>query len=88
MDGCIVSCSNVYTDEKGEVIVSGLEYETIGLMGSNCMIDDLDSIAHMNRVCNDVGVDTMDIGGAIAVAMEAGLLAWETEKLLSVLSRR
>jgi aldehyde:ferredoxin oxidoreductase len=76
MDGCIVSCSNVYTDEKGEVIVSGLEYETIGLMGSNCMIDDLDSIAHMNRVCNDVGVDTMDIGGAIAVAMEAGLLAW------------
>jgi aldehyde:ferredoxin oxidoreductase len=76
MDGCIVSCSNVYTDEKGEVIVSGLEYETIGLMGSNCMIGDLDSIARMNRVCNDVGVDTMDIGGAIGVAMEAGLLAW------------
>ena len=76
MDGCIVSCSNVYTDEKGEVIVSGLEYETIGLMGSNCMIDDLDSIARMNRACNDVGVDTMDIGGALAVAMEAGRLAW------------
>jgi len=76
MDGCIVSCSNVYTDEKGEVIVSGLEYETIGLMGSNCMIDDLDCIARMNRVCNDVGVDTMDVGGAIAVAMEAGRLAW------------
>jgi len=76
MDGCIVGCSNVYTDEKGDVIVSGLEYETIGLMGSNCMIADLDSIAHMNRVCNDVGVDTMDTGGAIAVAMEAGLLAW------------
>jgi aldehyde:ferredoxin oxidoreductase len=76
MEGCIVSCSNVYTDEKGEVIVSGFEYETIGLMGSNCMIDDLDTLAHMNRVCNDVGVDTMDVGGAIAVAMEAGLLAW------------
>jgi aldehyde:ferredoxin oxidoreductase len=76
MEGCIVSCSNVYTDERGEVIVSGFEYETIGLMGSNCMIDDLDNLAHMNRVCNDVGVDTMDIGGAIAVAMEAGHLAW------------
>ncbi|MBM4276507.1 MAG: aldehyde ferredoxin oxidoreductase [Deltaproteobacteria bacterium] len=76
MEGCIISCSNVYTDEKGKVIVSGIEYETIGLMGSNCMIDDLDTIAHMNRVCNDVGVDTMDIGGAIAVAMEAGQLAW------------
>ena len=55
--------------------MSGLEYETIGLMGSNYMISDLDCIAHMNWVCNDVGVDTMDIGGAIGVAMEAGLLA-------------
>ena len=45
MSGCIVGCSNVYTDEKGEEIVSGLEYETIALAGSNCMIDDLDTIA-------------------------------------------
>jgi len=76
MDGCITHCSNIYTDENGEMIVSGLEYETIGLVGSNCMIGDLDIIAHINRVCNDVGVDTMDIGGALGVAMEAGLLAW------------
>ena len=41
MSGCIVGCSNVYTDEKGEEIVSGLEYETIALTGSNCMIADL-----------------------------------------------
>ena len=76
VDGCIISCSNVYTDEKGELIVSGIEYETIALIGSNCLIGDLDSIARINRVCNDVGVDTMDIGGALAVAMEAGLLPW------------
>lgn len=76
MDGCIINCSNIYTDENGEIIVSGLEYETIGLTGSNCMIDDLDIIAHINRVCNDLGMDTMDVGGAIAVCMEAGLLAW------------
>ncbi len=76
MEGCIINCSNVFTDENGEIIVSGLEFETIGLVGSNCMIDDIDIIAHINRVCNDVGVDTMDVGGAIAVAMEAGLLSW------------
>jgi len=76
MDGCITSCSNIHADENGEIIVSGLEYETIGLIGSNCMIDDIDIIARINRVCNDIGVDTMDIGGAIAVAMEGGLLAW------------
>jgi len=76
MTGCIISCSNIFTDENGEVIVSGLEFETIALMGSNCMIDDIDIIARMNRVCNDVGVDTMDIGGAVAVAMESGMLSW------------
>jgi aldehyde:ferredoxin oxidoreductase len=76
MDGCIISCSNVYTDEKGQLIVSGIEYETIALIGSNCMIGDLDCVARINRACNDVGVDTMDTGGALAVAMEAGLLPW------------
>jgi len=76
MDGCIINCSNIFTDENGKIIVSGLEYETIGLVGSNCMIDDIDIIAQINRVCNDLGVDTMDVGGAIAVAMEAGLLSW------------
>jgi aldehyde:ferredoxin oxidoreductase len=76
MSGCIISCSNVYSDEKGEFIVSGIEYETIALVGSNCMIGDLDAIARINRACNDVGVDTMDVGSALAVAMEGGLLPW------------
>lgn len=74
MAGCIIGCSNIFTDEKGEVIVSGLEYESIVLTGSNCMIDDIDTIAKINRACNDIGVDTMDVGAAIALAMEAGLL--------------
>lgn len=76
MEGCIVSCSNVYTDDQGELIVSGIEYETIALIGSNCLIGDLDMVARINRACNDVGVDTMDIGGALAVAMEGGLIPW------------
>jgi aldehyde:ferredoxin oxidoreductase len=76
MSNCVINCSNVFTDENGEVIVSGLEFETIAVTGSNCMIDDIDIIARINRVCNDVGVDTMDVGGAIGVCMEAGLLAW------------
>ncbi len=76
MSGCLMNCSNVFTDENGKVVVSGLEYETLALMGSNCMIDDIDAIARMNAVCNDVGLDTMDVGGALAVAMEAGLIPW------------
>ena len=74
MSGCVIGCSNVFTDEKGEVIVSGLEYETIVMTGSNCMIDDIDMIAKINWACNDIGVDTMDVGAAIALAMEADIL--------------
>jgi len=76
MKGCVISCSNVYTDEAGETVVSGIEFETLALMGSNCLIDDLAIIAQMNGVCNEIGVDTMDVGAAIAVAMEAGKLDW------------
>jgi aldehyde:ferredoxin oxidoreductase len=76
MKGCIIGCSNMYTDATGNPIVSGLEYETLALMGANCLIDDIDTIARMNAACNDAGVDTMDVGGALAVAMEAGLIPW------------
>jgi aldehyde:ferredoxin oxidoreductase len=76
MQGCIISCSNVYTDENGKFITASIEYESIALIGSNCLIGDLDMIARINRACNDAGVDTMDIGAALAVAMEGGLLKW------------
>ena len=76
MSGCVMNCSNVITDEQGRVVVSGMEYETLALMGANCLISDVDIIARMNGVCNDIGVDTMDVGGALAVAMEAGVLSW------------
>jgi len=76
MAGCVISCSNVYTDENGKEIVSGLEYETLGLVGSNCMISNLDDVAYINRLCNDLGLDTMEVGAAIAVAMEGGILPW------------
>lgn len=76
MTGCVIGCSNVYTDAAGNEIVSGLEYETLGLIGSNCMISSLDDIARINRLCNDLGLDTMEVGTGIAVAMEGGILPW------------
>jgi aldehyde:ferredoxin oxidoreductase len=75
MAGCTIRCSNVYTGEDGqEVLVSPLEYETIGLMGSNVGIQDLDVIARMNWIVNDLGLDSIDLGAALGVAAEAGLL--------------
>jgi aldehyde:ferredoxin oxidoreductase len=76
MKGCIINCSQVYTDDAGEVITSGVEFETLGLMGSNCHIRDLDQIARLDRLCDDLGLDTMEVGAAMGVAMEGGLLEW------------
>lgn len=73
MNPCAIQCSNVYPDEDGKILCSPIEYETMALMGSNLCLKNLDTIARMNRIANDAGVDTLDCGAAIGVAMEAGL---------------
>jgi aldehyde:ferredoxin oxidoreductase len=73
MHPCAIQCSNVYPDRDGKLLCSPVEYETMALMGSNLCVTDLDAIATMNRIANDAGVDTLDVGAAIGVAMEAGL---------------
>ena len=76
MTGCIVSCSNVVHGPDGQYVTSALEFETLALMGSNCEIGDLDAVARMDRLCDELGLDTIETGGAIAVAMEGGKLSW------------
>jgi aldehyde:ferredoxin oxidoreductase len=72
--GCNIQCSNNFADAGGRSLVASLQYENIGLLGSNCGIGDVDEIARINHLCNQVGVDTIETGAAIGVAMEAGLL--------------
>jgi len=70
MAGCAIRCSNVYADGKGKGIVSPLEYETIGLMGSNLEINNLEDIARLNWEANDLGLDSIELGAALAVAAD------------------
>jgi aldehyde:ferredoxin oxidoreductase len=72
MPGCTIECSNVYVDANGKELVSPLEYETLGLMGSNCGLDHPDDVARVNGVANDLGVDTIEVGATLGVLMEAG----------------
>lgn len=74
--GCAVQCSNEYRDKSGEYLTSGLEYETIALFGPNCHISDLDAIAMMDRMCDDLGIDTIEAANTMAVCMESGVLNW------------
>lgn len=72
--GCVIKCSNVYHDADGNYLTSALEYETIVLLGSNCGLGNLDQIAELDFLCDTYGVDTMEIGATLAVAMEGNLL--------------
>ena len=74
MAGCTIKCSNIFGGEDGKIIVSPLEYETIGLMGSNLGIDSLDTIGRLNWEVNDLGLDSIEVGAALGVAAEAGLM--------------
>ena len=72
--GCVIQCCNVFPDRSGRKIVASIQYENISLLGSNCGIGDLEQIAELNHLCNQVGVDAIETGAAIGVAMEAGVI--------------
>lgn len=74
MSGCVIRCSGVYLGPDGKYMSKWPEYETLWAWGPNCGIDDLDAIARIDRMCDDFGVDTIEMGTAMAVAMEGGLL--------------
>ncbi|SHJ48137.1 aldehyde:ferredoxin oxidoreductase [Dethiosulfatibacter aminovorans DSM 17477] len=84
--GCIIRCSNIVNNEQGEMITSGLEYETAALFGPNCGIYDYDFLVEADRICDEFGVDTIDVANAVAVTMDAGELEWgDKEAVLDLL---
>jgi aldehyde:ferredoxin oxidoreductase len=69
---CIIHCSNEFVDKDGKFVTGSLEYETIWAMGGMTGVVDLDTIARLDNLCDDIGIDTMSTGVAVAVAMDAG----------------
>lgn len=74
--GCVIQCSQVYNDKDGNYITSGFEYETIWAFGSNMGIEDLDQIAKIDGLMDDLGVDSIETGVTFGLAVEAGILAY------------
>lgn len=71
--GCVMRCSNVYPMPDGKVC-SPIEYETAWGFGPNLEISDLDVVAKLNYICNDVGLDTVEAGCTLGVLAEAGAI--------------
>ncbi|HEY9074537.1 MAG TPA: aldehyde ferredoxin oxidoreductase N-terminal domain-containing protein, partial [Desulfobaccales bacterium] len=72
--GCVIRCSGTYHDKDGHFLTKQPEYETVWAHGGNCGISDLDKIAMMDFLDDNYGLDTIEMGAAVGVAMEAGLL--------------
>ncbi|TET50957.1 MAG: aldehyde ferredoxin oxidoreductase, partial [Anaerolineales bacterium] len=86
MAGCVIGCCNMFVDEKGKPVVATLQYETIGLLGSNLGLGTLDEVARLNGMCNDFGLDSIEAGAALGVAAEAGLASFgDVDSFVSLL---
>jgi aldehyde:ferredoxin oxidoreductase len=72
MTGCIVKCSNVVHDKDGNYKTSALEFETLTMLGANCAIGSWEDVADLDRLCDEIGLDTIETGAAIAVYMDSG----------------
>ncbi len=83
---CTSPCGNiskVQHNNQNNFIV-GPDYETAGLLGPNCGIEDIESIAQANYLCDIYGLDTISTGNVIGFAMECyenGLLGTDGLKL-------
>jgi len=76
MNGCLIKCSNIYPDASGKKICSTLQYESIALLGSNLGFTNLDPVARLNYECDDIGVDSIEAGAVLGVAIDMGLGKW------------
>lgn len=72
--GCVIQCSGIYNDKDGNYVTKQPEYETVWSHGGHCGIDDLDTIARLDYMDDNIGVDTIEMGVTIGVAMEAGII--------------
>ena len=71
---CSIGCGRVVEIKDGPFACEeqgGPEYETIGMLGSNLMVDDLRVIQMANEICNRQGIDTISAGASVAFTMEA-----------------
>ncbi|WP_458701626.1 aldehyde ferredoxin oxidoreductase C-terminal domain-containing protein [Sulfurospirillum sp. 1307] len=72
--GCVIQCSQTYNDKDGNYLTSGFEYEMIWAFGANFGIKDLDQIAKIDALMDDLGVDAIETGVTFGLAVDAGLI--------------
>ena len=69
---CPIGCAKIVKGDGkyGKFYGHYPEYETVGILGANCLNDDLELLAYVNELCNRFGLDTVSTGNTLAFAME------------------
>lgn len=81
---CFMACGKLSTVKDGKykgLKIEGPEYETIYAFGGLCMIADITEIAHLNDLCDRLGIDTITAGNLVALAMEASTIGKIEDKI-------
>ncbi|MCX8032552.1 MAG: aldehyde ferredoxin oxidoreductase [Thermoleophilia bacterium] len=73
LSGCVVGCSNVVHDSQGRYLTASFEFETLTMCGANLGISDLESVARIDRRCDELGLDTIETGATIGLLSDAGI---------------
>ena len=68
--GCPSPCGKYSYTRRHGVYVEGPEYETIGMLGSDVGLGDIEDVAYANYLADELGVDTISVGGVIAFTMD------------------
>jgi len=80
---CPIGCHRdieVTSPPEYQISGPGPEYETLGMMGTNCMIDDPKAVAKANDIANRLGVDTISVGAMVGFAMHCNEKGWLTDE--------
>ncbi|MCL2865749.1 MAG: aldehyde ferredoxin oxidoreductase family protein [Lachnospiraceae bacterium] len=82
---CAIGCGRTVQVTEGKyasIETGGPEYETVGMLGSNCLINDLEGVQMANELCNRYGIDTISAGAAVSFAMEAYEMGIITKEMM------
>ena len=76
---CNMTCGNVIKNSNRKE--SELDYENVAMLGSNIGLGNLKQVAALNRVADELGLDTISLGNVIGFAMEASEKGLIEEKI-------
>ncbi len=72
--GCPIACGRMAVSRRGRyrgTIGDIVEYETLGMVGANLLVKDLEVLHYLNWLIDGLGLDSITTGACLAYAAEA-----------------